>query len=230
VRTGRRRRTIHQRRAGSPHSTTLGFTLSSVLLRRFRRPLAAFRWPLVVILAVPWLILIFAQSCREAPAYPEVTLATATICIALWANHARSGPATSLRVVGKIVGFAVYDLVSLALLLLLLAVPLAVVFPHYDCYTPRAKMSEVFLSASPIRNEIGERFARTKTLRDVAIDLRITPTRRVAGGYVTADGVILLASEDPPAIVIFMPQTNGSTLTWKCQGFPRKVMPLPCRE
>jgi len=190
----------------------------------------AFRWPLIVALVASWLVLLFAQDCRETPLYPEVVLATATICITFWANHVRSDPTTGLRSVGRIIGFAIYDLISLAGLVFVLAIPLAIVIPHYDCYTPRAKVSEVILAASPIRNEINERFTHNRTLRDVGVGLQVTPSKRVAGGFVTTDGIIVLMSEDPPAVVVIQPQSVEGQITWKCRGSPLKIMPTLCRE
>jgi type IV pilus assembly protein PilA len=204
--------------------------MQSTLLRPLRRPFSNAHWFLLLSLVFAWELLLWFQPCKESPHYFEVTGATITVCIALWLNHLREAPANSWRSIASIVMGATYDLITFALLALLVALPIVLVMPEYDCYTPRTKVSELILSASNNRVEITNRLAVQKTLRNVGVGLQLDIGNRAKGGLITNDGTIIIASEDPPAVVILSPTLSEGTVTWKCMGFPLKYMPISCRQ
>jgi hypothetical protein len=75
-----------------------------------RKPLAAFRWPLKLLLVGFWVALtILANSCAPEPSYYGVALATASVCIALWANHLSMAPIKGVKNALRLVGIALYD-------------------------------------------------------------------------------------------------------------------------
>lgn len=105
-----------------------------------------------------------------------------------------------------------------------------IVTPHYQCDTARAKFLEVILSASSNRVTIAERAEKAKTLQGSGLGLTIVPTKRVSGGLVSADGVIIVTSEDPPAFVVLRPRMENGVVQWTCGGLPIKSISGSCRE
>jgi Tfp pilus assembly major pilin PilA len=190
------------------------------------RPFASAHWSLLVSLLVVWEFGFIFDPCRESPFYFECGLTISTIYIALWVNHVRVAPIQRRSGVLQIVGGAIYDLLSFMLLLILITIPFAMIMPTYHCYTPRTKVAEMMVSTSPLRATIGERALAKNSLEDVGEGMKIVPSGRVKGGVVTRDGLIILASDEPPAVVIFTPEFQDSEVQWKCIGFPTKYMPL----
>jgi hypothetical protein len=128
----------------------------------------------------------------------------------------------------KLIGVAVYDLFSLSVLVVLASIPLSA-FQH-ECYSSRAKVSEVILAASSYRTQINERFESQKTLDNIGSGIHVELSGRVRSGMVAPDGVIVLASEDPVAVVFLTPHVEQGKLIWKCSGVPKSVLPMSCRE
>ena len=52
----------------------------------------------------------------------------------------------------------------------------------------------------------------------------------VSAGLAGLDGQIVLASQEPPAVVIMQPVTQDGALGWKCSGEPRELMPETCKD
>ena len=126
----------------------------------------------------------------------------------------------------RLLALATYDLIAIVVLGALLTIP----FPHYDCYTSRAKVLELIVASSHSRHMMSERFDKSKSLRAIGEGLTIEKSKRVKEGLVTEDGIIILASDDPPAIVLVSPMAVDGQLTWKCRGVPRKFTPISCKQ
>jgi len=146
----------------------------------------------------------------------------------LWVNHLAIAPVQRAREALRLVGFAIYDLFSLSVLVVLASIPFSVL--QTECYTPRNKVAELILSGSTYRTQIDERFDSQKTLDNIGKGIQVELTQRVRSGMVTSDGTIVLVSEDPVAIVILTPHVEQGQLIWKCSGSPKSVLPMPCRE
>lgn len=183
----------------------------------------------MVALLVLWELALAAQQCRDDPRYFEVILATATLCIALWVADLRKGALTNWWRAPRVLTFVLYDLCAFFLLLVLFAIPVLILTPTYQCYTARARISEVILSASSNRVTIAERAERAKTLKGSGLGLTIVPNKRVSGGLVSADGIIIVTSEDPPAFAVLRPRLENGIVQWTCGGLPIKDMPGSCR-
>lgn len=153
-----------------------------------------------------------------------------TVCLAAWVAHLRVHPVNGWRSVALVVGGALYDLILLFLTIIIITIPIFIFLPTYQCYTSRHKISELIVAASSNRDEIVERFTTQKTLSNIGSSLEIKTGGRVKSGVVTPDGVVILASEDPPAVVLLIPSIAESGLKWKCIGFPSKFMPQSCKE
>ena len=205
--------------------------MASSITQAIRAPLAAFRWPLKLALIAPWVVLNFlANSCEQQPSQYGVALLTATVCIVLWANHLAVAPVRRFRDAIRLVGISLYDLIALVTMSVVISLPIWIFTPIYQCYTPRAKASEVVLAASSYRSVISDRFEQAHSLRDIGKGIAVIPAGRVKKGLVTSDGVIVVASDDPSVVVFLTPEVLGGKLNWRCSGWPQKIMPMLCRE
>jgi len=194
---------------------------------RIRRPFQSVRGVVLLCLLAGWLLLLVrVNGYSEANATWLAAFLTGTVCILLWANHLTMAPISGTVGVLRLLGVVIYDLCVLSVLVVLLSIP----FPHYDGYTPRAKVSELILAASGMRTVIAERFDSNHTLANSGLGLKVDPTPRVKSSIVTADGAIVVAGDDPPAVVFLTPFVVEGKLTWKCSGVPEKLMPMVCRE
>jgi hypothetical protein len=193
------------------------------------RPFASAHWSLLALLLALWEFA-FGQPCKTGPFYLECGLAISTICIALWANHIQFAPIQTKVGVLRVIGGAVYDLLSFAFLLILASFLFMFVMPvHQSCYTSRAKVSEMIIFASPLRAIIDERALAKNSLKNVGKEMQIVPSGRVKSGVISQDGLIILASDEPPAVVVFVPEFQDSKVHWQCIGVPAKYMPARCR-
>jgi hypothetical protein len=98
------------------------------------------------------------------------------------------------------------------------------------CYASRAHVIEMLSSADKPHNQITDRVKNGQSLKDAAAGITITPSGRVKWGTVTSDGMIILMSDDPAAVVVLEPSLSGSELKWTCSGFPNAFMPTACRK
>jgi type IV pilus assembly protein PilA len=177
-----------------------------------------------------WEFVLLGQQCKEGPYYFEGALATSTIFIALWTNHLRAAPLQNARSVARIVGGTLFDLLSFALLLIVIAIPFTFFLPTYQCYTSRARVLEAIVIASSLKTEITQRALAKKSLVNVGVGMQMAPAGRVKGGMVTREGVIIVVIEEPVAVVVLAPKMEGEEVKWECHGFPAKHMPAACRE
>lgn len=201
----------------------------SLLRRTLPRPLAGAHWTLFAALLTCWVLLLLQQPCREGPRYHELFLIVSTVLMSLWVNHVRHSPLHDLKGALVVIGRSLYDLLLLSLSLAIVGLPVLLIMPAYQCYSPRAKVGEMVMSLSPLRAEVGSRLVQAQTLTDSGAGRLIPISDRVAGGLVTAEGVIVVVSEDPPAAVVFTPTLANGTVSWTCSGFPERLVPTTCR-
>lgn len=113
------------------------------------------------------------------------------------------------------------------------SVPAIIAVPNYSCYTDRARVSEVLILASDLRNTIADNVRQTKTLDHAGTDLTVPLKGRVVGGMVSDTGTIFMVTEDPPAVIRLthsISDAGKGTVKWACLGFPTRAMPAQCRE
>jgi hypothetical protein len=193
------------------------------------RPLAEAHWSLPCLVVITGLALTFAQPCRSGPYYAEVAWAVLVACIVLWTNHVRRAPLNGLRVALRVLTGAAVDGAKLLLIWFLAAFPLAVITPTYQCYTDRAKAAEVLLAGVSMRDEVAANVQATGTTTGAGRGIRFTPTGRVGAGFVSEDGNVVLIGSDPPVAFLMTPSLKQGAVTWRCQGFPEKSVPMMCR-
>jgi type IV pilus assembly protein PilA len=150
-----------------------------------------------------------------------------------------------------------FTLIELMITLAILGILAAVALPAYRDYATRAKVSEALLAASSCRTTISE-LVQNVSQTDLADMLQnacsFAPSRYVAGGTVTRQGMIVITvqnlgtDEDRNSIALTPyrdaagtapfdeeSRTTGATIaTWKCGPAPRngldpRFLPLSCR-
>jgi hypothetical protein len=194
---------------------------------KFRRPFAAAHVSLFVVLVLVWFVIYLRQTCKTNPSYFEVALLTATIFITFWCNHLRVVPVTSWSGVINVFIGATYDLL---VLIILTAIPIAFLVPTVMCGGgSRTKVIELILPAFSIKETITERINSSKSLDGVGVGLALEPDNKLKKWFITNDGVIIVATDAPPAVVILQPEIIKGKAEWKCEGFPTKYMPMERR-
>lgn len=202
--------------------------LKIITTKRVRRPFANLHWVLLAILILLWEFSVFGQPCKEGPRYFEVALASTTVCLALFANYDWTNTPKEWRILAKGLLRTFYDLLGLVVLLIIVAIPIAILTPIYDCYTPRARVGALIMQISPIREEIRARILQNKSVSNAGAGLKVKAEGQIKAGFVTRDGAIVAASEMPAAVIMLTPDIVDGTVTWKCTGYPIKVMPMEC--
>ena len=196
---------------------------------RISRPLRNAHWSLPLVLVAAWAVWML-PTCGDPPLYPGGALATATVMLVLWLSHLRNTPLVGWRKWINFAGGAAYDLSMLIVWLFFVMIPIAIIMSTYQCSMPRMRVAEMLVSAGEIRHEINDRIKSGQSLKDAAAGITITPSGRVKWGTVTSDGMIILMSDDPAAVVVLEPSLSGSELKWTCSGFPNAFMPTACRK
>jgi type IV pilus assembly protein PilA len=175
------------------------------------------------------LLLTFGQPCREGPWYPELSWVLLTSAAVLWANHLAEAPVSAFKQIGRVLLGSCRDALLMVLWFVLAAIPLAIVTPTYQCYTPRAKVSEVVLAASTLRSQVEENARARGTLDGSGQGLMFSPSGRTVAGFVAGGGEIIAIGDDPPVVIVLSPKSVESSIKWECRGYPPKIVPMSCR-
>lgn len=193
---------------------------------RFLLPLSNAHWSLRVVL---WFVIAYFfawRQCREGSQTLPVVALTATVCIVLWNSHVREMPIANWKSALKVPAGALHDL----LLLLLWQLPLLILLPAYECYGDRAKIFEMVALSPPLFAEIESRAKQHGSLVDSGVGLAVPHGKYLSGGIISKDGTIIEISENPAAVVMWVPEFSAGAVTWKCTGFPKKSMSVECRH
>ncbi len=199
------------------------------LSRKLPRPFGDTHLLLWASLAALWVLLLFTQQCNERGDVPLAVLATFTLCMAWRGRAGLRSDAVGWQRLPRAIAWAAYDLGMLVISVIVLAVPIALFMPTYQCYTPRAKVAELLLSTSSVRTEIAGRVAQRRPLTGIGAGLHVEPQGRAKQALVTSDGVIIVAGDDPPAVAVLTPSIVAGELRWRCVLVPETYAPSPCR-
>jgi type IV pilus assembly protein PilA len=196
---------------------------------KFVRPLPKAHWSLPVFLVASGMLLTLAQPCKRGPYHLEAASLTAFICVVAWANHLANAPIRNVRAAAVVVGHSTWDLVLLVFLMIVASIPFAIFLPAYQCYTDRARASEVLLATSGLRTKVEARTAQLGTTVGSGVGFTFVASGRARAGVVSPDGAIVAIGIDPPVVFLLSPRYADSKVEWKCQGFPTEVVPATCR-
>lgn len=202
--------------------------MKTFLTRRLPRLFANAHVTFFIGLLVAWEAMLAVPSCHTGPRYAAVALITATVCLAGWVAHLRVGEVPGWRRVLRVVLSALCDLVWFVLAVFVVAIPLALVAGHGDCYGPKINAAETILVASSLRQEINDRYTERKTLHGIGEGLEVPPGKAVSSGLVTPDGIIMVARDVPAIVVVLEPAEKDGRLEWTCLGAPQSLMPVAC--
>lgn len=202
------------------------------------KPFAGARWAYWSLIGITAATLITQPRCPPAGGgrYFETIIFTITVCCCLWEAHARvllQGASSDWHLVQKTLFRAVRVLLSVIGRTVLIALPFVIFMPTYQCYTPRAKVSELLLAASGYRTQINERAASGAPLSQIGSGLSLKLEGKVKGGFIGDNGTIVVMGDDPPAVLMFKPEIHDpktGQLKWTCIGNPKNYMPVSCRE
>lgn len=197
-------------------------------------PFAGMRWYfwVLVLTAIAGLTTFPCQK-------PDVAYYGAAVVIWLgscvWEAHIRcvlDSPVQSRQAVWTIGKRAIRNAAYLLGWTVLPLIPLVFFMPTDQCYTDRARVAELFMLSAPLKQQVEERVHASHTLDASGAGLQVQPAGRLKAGFVTDSGVIVLFSEEPPAVVKLTPKLEYATagrLIWACIGYPQKAMPMLCR-
>lgn len=194
------------------------------------RPFSNVHWIFFAVMVATWEWLLFGMQCVDTLQHAHLVAATATVVLTLWASHLRYLDIPSWRRAVYTISRAISDVALLFVAVLVVAIPLTFVIPHYHCHTSRSKAVELVLHASAFRSQIEERAQKTKSLAGSGKGLEIKPDGRLKSGTITEDGVIVVAGDDPPAVIMFVPTMTKDGVKWQCIGQPAKHLPRMCRD
>lgn len=194
------------------------------------RPFANVHWSLLLIFVGLWELWLWIAWWGELLSYGPI-LVTVTVCSALWSGYQRALTFTSWRRVAAFSGGAIYDFITLALWLAILAVPIPFVGgpPIHDGRSPRTTVSQLIWSGdlAPVREEIARRILQRHSLSGTGAG-RIKSTGHIEDGLVTDNGTIVVMAKEPHAVVILQPRLDDGKVEWKCSVSPAMLVPDGC--
>ena len=79
------------------------------------------------------------------------------------------------------------------------------------------------------RAQISERVEQTHTLASAGAGITIAIEGRTKAAMVQDDGTIVVAGDDPTAVVMLQPALADGQVHWRCVGLPTNLMPGSCR-
>jgi type IV pilus assembly protein PilA len=130
------------------------------------------------------------------------------------------------------------NLLSLGLWTLSFTLVLIVISPVHETYTDRAHVSEIILAASAAKTDVTVHARAGVPLDKIGEGVSIELAGLVSASAVSPNGVIMVASTAPAAIVVMTPTLkmpssgdprDSPDLSWTCTGSPSRLMPASCR-
>ncbi len=180
---------------------------------------------LPVSLILLWEYSWYLRRCVEAPRYYEIVLATVTICLALWTNHLRAGHVQTLRTAGRILGGALADLLLLFVLVMLFGIPA----PAVTCASPQKLWGlRMYSATDEVRGVIATRILQRHSVSGVGNGLHLEVATWAKTAVITGEGMIVVASDDPPAMLVLRPVLAEGKVNWTCVGTPTQYVARPC--
>lgn len=164
-----------------------------------------------------------------------VAVSLISLGIAFWVNHVwlvRVAYPSGWRLVFKIVASGLYDFVVLLAAIVPVAfLSLAFLVPSGGTFYAAENVKTALMNeVKPLTVQIEQRaLAKSGSFAGTGVGLNIAPGKSVMGGYVTDDGVLIFAAENPPVFIVMTPSLNGEgKIEWACRAEPKRYTPIEC--
>ena len=201
----------------------------------FSRRLFREHWGFTLIFGFFWFVIVaFSMIGPEDPRHPNpgpllMLLTASTILVSFaWMNSKHFQQTESaFKRYAHTWGSALIDFAVFAFLF---ALPAVIVAPAYGKYAIRARMSEMVLSVSGLKTAIADMAQAKGTLSGAAAGLKVGTHKHADYALLNPDGVIVAYSERYGTLVVLTPTMRGGSVSWRCQGYPERVFPAPCRR
>jgi len=209
---------------------------------KIERPLANAHWSLLACLIAIY-VLEITEPCSTTPATTVYEMLTITALIILWTRHLVFTPINNWGTFSKYIWRVALDSFLFILLVIVIAIPIMIFSPVYQCYTVRARVSEGLLAASGQRTTIAETYANTGSMPD---NYEVNEQSRYVSSlewikYEPNSGVLVITlssdknlKEAANNILLLKAKGDPSTQSVKfiCSkgSVPVKYLPGPCRE
>lgn len=138
-----------------------------------------------------------------------------------------------------------FTLIELMIVVAIIAILAAVAIPAYNDYSNRARMAEVILAASTLRNCVTEQVQSSEAIDNTTLalcDAPLNTTEYVASVVATLtdiDEVTItatarnFASVTQPEILMIGSIAAGNVIEWECEGSAntqQSWLPVSCRD
>lgn len=195
------------------------------------KPLRGAHWLLSMAIVASAMLLVFAAQCPLDLAAWQAAWLTAVIAIVVWTNHLRVAPVKSARELLLMLGRSAWELVKLTAAFAVVTFPLALVMPTVLCKNDRFNTALMLLETSAQRAEITERILQRGSVVGAGQEMVFAPSAPAEAGLIQSDGSMVILSDNPPTALVLVPSIDAAgTVQWTCKGFPKKAVPLPCKE
>lgn len=193
------------------------------------RPFAKAHWSLLVGLLLLWPLSMQSFAGSKSFALVQIAILTAILFIALWHADLRRDVLQNWPRIARVAVLAIYDLFVYLVLAILILIPLTIT-SHNETFTERARVSMAMLEVAQQRTTVTDRAGEARSVVGSGKGLSVPQTKYISGGFVSPDGLILIVTENPPAVVVLRPRIEGGKVKWTCSGLPKKSVPGSCRE
>ena len=181
--------------------------------------------------AVHFALAAIFQCDKSYPAEQILFISTPVIFIVLaWAISAyESLSPSSFKNIAILTYKTSFEFILILIIGIFLLLPVAMLIPHYNCYTERAYNAEVLMQLMPTKLEVTELIKRNGTTENDYSGVIKPSTKRIDFISVTAEGIILAHAKEPDFTVYLTPTTSDGKVLWSCKAFPPKKSPVMCR-